>query len=43
MLSKHHAKYGVHRPCKVEIYRFYLSRDHLVDGSRDFVDGAPLS
>ena len=41
-MSKHPAKFGVHKSCESrDIKFFYLSREHLIDVSRDFVGGVP--
>ena len=44
MQNKHPAKFAVHRSCESgDIPFFYLSCDHLVDVSRDFLGGVPSS
>ena len=44
MQSKHPAKFAVHRSCESgNIPFFYLPCDHLLDVSRDFLDGVPSS
>ena len=44
MMNNYPAKFWVHRSCESgDIPFFYLSRDHSVDVSRDFVGGVPSS
>ena len=40
ILSHHLAKFGLHRRCKCgNVISFYLSHDHDIEVSREFVDG----
>ena len=40
ILSHHPAKFGLHRRCKCgNVIFFYLSHDHDIEVSREFVDG----
>ena len=44
MLSYHPVKFGVHRPCESgNITFFYLSREHYIEVSCDFMGRVPSS